>query len=133
MNETNEINAIGVGIAVIGIVVLLIGLAMPATSTHTSQTCIDDPRGFGQDCVSGAVETPNPLKGPVTIVGFLALIGGIGLSLAGGDDARRPGGRERSGDAGTGDFANKLAEHRGERDDRSSDSSTERRSRDRER
>lgn len=128
----NEINAIGVGIAVIGIVVLLIGLAMPATSTHTSQTCIDDPRGFGQDCVSGAVETPNPLKGPVTIVGFLALIGGIGLSLADGDDAR-PGGHERSGDAGTGDFANKLAEHRDERGDRGSDSSTERRSRDRER
>lgn len=108
MSETRSIKAIGSTIAVIGFVVLLIGLAMPATSTHTSETCVDGPTGFGQECVSGSVTTPNPFKGPLMGIGFLALLGGGGIILLSTTDqgSSAPSGRTAQG----GDFADKLTE-----------------------
>lgn len=119
MSETSSVKAIGVTIAVVGILALLIGLSMPATSTHTSETCTDDPTGFGQECVSGSVTTPNPLKGPVTGIGFLALLGGIGIVLIGGDDQHQEASRTPQRTA-NGGFAEELRE-RQEGDGASSD------------
>jgi len=81
MSDSQNLNTISGFLALVGIVSILVGGAMPATSTHTSEACVDDPTGFGQDCVRGSISTPNPLRGPMIGVGFLALIGGIGILL----------------------------------------------------
>lgn len=110
MSETSSVKAIGGTVAVIGILALLIGLAMPATSTHTSETCIDDPTGFGQDCVSGSVTAPNPLKGSVTGIGFLALLGGIGIILVGGREGQPQDASRAPRPTADGGFAEKIRE-----------------------
>lgn len=110
MSETSSVKAIGGTVAVIGILALFIGLAMPATSTHTSETCIDDPTGFGQDCVSGSVTTPNPLKGSVTGIGFLALLGGIGIILMGGRGGQPQDASRIHHPTSDGGFAEKIRE-----------------------
>lgn len=110
MSETKSVKSIGGAITVIGVVVLLIGFAMPATSTQTSETCINDPTGFGQDCVSSSVTLPNPLKGPVIGIGFLALLGGISIVLIGGREDQDHSTKRASQATADGDFAQKLQE-----------------------
>lgn len=110
MSETRSVRTIGGTIAVIGVLALIIGLAMPATSTHSSETCIDDPTGFGQDCVSGSITTPNPLKGSVTGIGFLALFGGIGIILVEGRESRDRDTGPTHRQTADGGFAEKLRE-----------------------
>lgn len=56
---------------------------MSATTTQTSETCYNDPSGYGQECVSGSVTMPNPLRGPTIGVGLLAIFGGIGVYIVG--------------------------------------------------
>lgn len=109
MSETQDLRTIGGTIAIIGVVALLIGLAVPATSTHTSETCVDDPTGFGQECMSGSVTTPNPLRGPIMGVGFLAILGGIFL-MSGNSSSSQEVSRTSQG-VTDGGFADKLREH----------------------
>jgi hypothetical protein len=97
-------------VLLIGIVGLLIGLAMPATSTHTSETCVDSFTGYGQDCVTGSVTTANPMKGPAIGVGVFGIIGGIGILAIGRDSLSPPTNRESQQNT-TGGFADKLREH----------------------
>ena len=71
-------------LAAVGIVVLLVGLGMPATETQTSRTCIDSSYSYGQDCVRTQYEAPNPARGPTIGLGFLmTAVGGL-LWLASG-------------------------------------------------
>lgn len=86
MSDSQSLKTIGGIIVLVGIVAILIGAAMPVTSTYTSETCFDDPTGFGQECVSGSVSTANPLRGPMIGVGFLALIGGVVIFLMSGNE-----------------------------------------------
>lgn len=116
MSDSRSLKTIGGFVALVGVVVLLIGTAMPATSTHTSETCVDDPTGFGQECVGGSVTTPNPLKGPMIGVGFLALIGGIGIFLMSGEESSNQQVGHQSETAVKGSFAEKLQERKGDVD-----------------
>lgn len=111
MSETGSVKAIGISITALGIIVLLIGFAMPATTTQTSETCVDDPMGYGQNCVSGAVETPNPLKGPVTVLGFFALVGGIGVTLMNGNNDQHKQRARQSRNSIDGSFEKELQKH----------------------
>lgn len=125
-NDSTNLKAIGGFVALVGIIALLVGVAMPATTTHTSTTCIDDPTGFGQECTSGSVTTPNPLRGPMIGVGFLALIGGIGIALMSGSESLNQQTRQTSESEANGGFADKLREQQGGSDSPStSDSSPE--------
>lgn len=110
MSDSQSLKTIGGIVAVVGILALLVGVAMPATSTHTSETCVDDPTGFGQECVSGSVSTPNPLRGPMMGIGFFALIGGIGIILFGGSDGQQQNVNPSSQTTSDGDFAEKIRE-----------------------
>lgn len=117
MGETKSIRSLGGAIAVIGVVVLLIGFAMPATSTQTSETCINDPTGFGQDCVSSSVTLPNPLKGPVTGIGFLSILGGISIIFLAGRENQQQNTNHTSQTTSESHFAEKLREKK-EKDDK---------------
>ncbi|TKX51642.1 hypothetical protein EXE49_01785 [Halorubrum sp. ASP121] len=110
MSDTQGLTALAGMVLLIGIVGLLIGLAMPATSTHTSETCVDSFTGYGQDCVTGSVTTANPMKGPAIGVGVLGIIGGIGILAIGRDSSSPPANREPQQNT-TGGFADKLREH----------------------
>ncbi|MGB9987242.1 hypothetical protein [Salarchaeum japonicum] len=110
MTDTQGVTALGGMVLLIGIIGLLIGIAMPATSTHTSETCVDSFTGYGQDCVTGSVTTANPMKGPAIGVGVLGIIGGIGIFAIGRDSSSPPANRE-SQESTTGGFADKLREH----------------------
>lgn len=68
---------IGGGIVVIGLLILLLGFAMPATTTQTSRTCYDDPLSYGQSCATTTYESPN--TGKYSAVGM-----GVLLSILGG-------------------------------------------------
>lgn len=116
MSDSQNLGAIGGFIALVGIVVLLAGVAMPTTSTHTSEACIDDPTGFGQECVSGSVTTPNPLRRPMIGIGFVSLIGGIGISLMSGSEASNQQIERASESVANGSFADKLRAQQGESD-----------------
>lgn len=112
MSETSGIRTIGGILVVIGALVLVFGLAMSATSTFTSETCVDSPTGFGQECMSGSVTTANPLKGTVTGTGLLVLLGGIGVIMVGGGDSHHEN-SSKSGATIDGSLAERVRE-RGE-------------------
>lgn len=83
MRDEHNISAFAAVLIGIGILVLLVGLAMSATTTQTSETCYSDPSGYGQECISGSVTMPNPLRGPTIGVGILSILGGIGVYFVG--------------------------------------------------
>jgi hypothetical protein len=81
-------SATGGLILVFGIIILIAGIAMPATTTQTSTSCYDNPVGFGQECVETTYEAPNTGRGWLIGTGALvSVIGGI-LALS-GDSTRR--------------------------------------------
>lgn len=117
MSEARNLRAIGGVLVLVGVVVLLAGLAMSATSTQTGQTCVDDPSGFGQECVRGSVTTPNPLRGPTIGAGLLAVFGGVAVVLLGRGDDDPNGETATTGETGDGSFADKLRERQTGADD----------------
>lgn len=70
-------NKIGLVIGGFGLLLLFGGLAMPATQTHTSTTCVDTQYQVGNECVQTNYSTPNFGRGV-----FIAL--GLALSIGGG-------------------------------------------------
>lgn len=114
MSEETSLRSVGLLVAVVGLLVLSAGLAMPATKTTTSTTCVNDPTGFGQDCFRGSVETPNPLRGPTVGLGLLALLGGGALAALGGSGSGRSPDPDADSAAVEGGFAEKLRAHRAE-------------------
>lgn len=69
-------SGIGVILVVIGVVILLFGIAAPSTTTQSATTCYDDPTGFGQDCVRSSYEAPNTGKSGLIGAGiFMAIVG----------------------------------------------------------
>lgn len=123
MDEAQNLSALGGMVLLIGIVGLLIGLGMSATTTHTSKTCVNSFTGYGQDCVTGSVTTANPMKVPTIGVGILAILGGIGILIVGRDSSSEQISRD-SQDTTSDGFANKLREHQTP-SDRSADTSKE--------
>ncbi|SEH12115.1 hypothetical protein SAMN04487967_0660 [Natronorubrum sediminis] len=64
----------------LGLLMLLLGLVIPTTSTETSTSCYDDPFGPGQDCVETEYESVNSSKFVLLGLGtFATVIGGIGF------------------------------------------------------
>lgn len=115
MSETQGLRMLGLIILLIGVVGLLVGIAMPTTSTHTSKTCVDSFTGYGKDCVTGSITTANPMKGPVIGTGVLGILGGIGILAMGSDSSSA---QERENRKTTnGGFADKLRDYQGGSDD----------------
>lgn len=70
--ELKHIAAIG-----LGVFLLLGGLAMPATTTEQTRTCIDTSYGVN-DCIRSSYESPNTVKFPLIVAGIsLILVGGF--------------------------------------------------------
>lgn len=76
---------IAVAVAVIGLLVFFVGIAMPATQTKTATTCTEP--GLYGGCVESTYEAPNTAKGPtiflglaLTIIGFVSAIRDKGSS-----------------------------------------------------
>lgn len=65
----------------LGVLVLLIGLSMPATTTQTSTTCVDSTYDIGDGCVDTNYQAPNPSRGPTIGFGLLLVLIGGALSL----------------------------------------------------
>ncbi|WP_152415765.1 hypothetical protein [Halovivax asiaticus] len=86
MSNDQNTNSVGWVIVAIGVIVLLIGLGIPSTQTHSAETCVDSPYG-GQDCYTSSATTANPLSGWATGMGVFAIIGGIVILLLGSDEA----------------------------------------------
>ena len=82
---------IGIVILILGVVIALAGLAMPATETQTITSCVEGPRGIPNDgyCTgyesSATTEVPNTDRPPVIFVG-LFLISSGGIAIAAGND-----------------------------------------------
>ena len=72
MNSTMKFGLIG-----FGILFLLIGIAIPATTTQTSTTCVDDIFGYGQNCAQTSYESPNLSKFPLIGVGIIMTLVGV--------------------------------------------------------
>lgn len=78
----------GLVIAAFGVLLLLGGLAMPATQTQTSTTCIDSQYTPANGCIQTNYTTPNFGKGifitlglALTVAGGVVTKSGSGLSL----------------------------------------------------
>jgi len=71
-------NLKGVAAIGIGLMILLFGIAMPATTTHNSRTCVDSTYEYGDGCVNAEYQTGNPAKIPFIIFGLmLTIVGGV--------------------------------------------------------
>lgn len=110
MTDTQGLTALGGIVLVIGIIGLLIGLAMPETSTHTSETCVDSFTGYGQNCVTGSVTTANPLRAPAIGVGMLGIFSGIGILIIGRNSSLIETNQEIQNNE-QGEFAEKLRDY----------------------
>lgn len=99
-------NQTGALVAVVGLFLLLGGLASPATQTHTSVTCIDSQYDPADGCVETTYQTPNFARGGLITLGLVLGIGGLIFAL--NDDSpsssRAPstsGSTARDADSGT--------------------------------
>lgn len=100
----NGKHILGSLIFVVGLLILLGGLAMPSTTTTTSTSCYDNPYSYGQDCVESTYETPNSSKGPAIIFGLVLTIAGGFVAKSGtSSDSRRTSQTSSSDSHWTGD------------------------------
>lgn len=67
---------IAVAVAVIGLLVFFVGIAMPATQTKTAKTCTEP--GLYGGCVETTYQAPNTAKAPTIFLGLvLTIIGSV--------------------------------------------------------
>lgn len=78
-------NKAGLLIASIGVLVLLAGIAMPATQTQTSTTCVESQYEPAGGCVQTNYTTPNYGRGVFIVLGLALTIGGGFATLASRD------------------------------------------------
>lgn len=71
----------------VGLLMVLVGIAMPSTTTTTSQTCYDNPMGYGQECFESTYETSTN-KYPILFFGFVLSIVGGAIVRGDSSDAR---------------------------------------------
>lgn len=84
MNATRTLGGL---VLVFGLLLLLVGIAMPSTTTTTSQTCYNDPMGYGQECVESTYETSTN-KFPILFFGLVtSVVGGVLLRSGSSDGA----------------------------------------------
>ncbi|UPV74958.1 hypothetical protein M0R89_02565 [Halorussus limi] len=82
-------------VVLVGLVVVLAGLAMPSTQTNTVEGCVEGERAVSGDGYCSGIEssaevtTPNPAKAPTIGFGFLLVLVGGAMSYSAG----RSGGR----------------------------------------
>jgi uncharacterized membrane protein len=65
-------------IAVIGCLLLFIGISMPAQQTQSTTTCVDSTYGFADGCIESTYTVPNLDKPFLMIVGFVMTTVGVG-------------------------------------------------------
>lgn len=65
-------------IAVIGCLLLFIGISMPAQQTQSTTTCVDSTYDFADGCVESTYTVPNLDKPFLMIVGFIMTTIGVG-------------------------------------------------------
>ena len=70
---------IGLMIFIIGVFLLLAGVAAPMTTQQTSTTCYNGPLGYGQECVETTYNSPNTGKISILIFGILTTTAGGAL------------------------------------------------------
>lgn len=80
---------IGGVLLAIGVLILLIGIATPATTTQTSTTCYNEPLGYGQECIETTYEAPNASRGGLIGMGIFVSIIGIVISRSSSTDTSR--------------------------------------------
>lgn len=80
-------NKIALVIGGFGLLLLFGGLAMPATQTHTSTTCVDTQYQVGNGCVQTNYSTPNFGRGVFIALGLALSIGGTVASFSFSDSA----------------------------------------------
>lgn len=109
----------------IGLLLLLVGIAMPSTTTTTSQTCYDDPMGYGQECIESTYETSTN-KYPTLFFGFvMSVVGGAlvrsdpGNASPGGHAREQPPDRQSNSDWTSKRGFAKQVEEAKQRDDES--------------
>lgn len=75
-------------LVLVGGLILLVGLFMPATQPATTESCIDST--YAQGCVETTYQSPTA-KGPIVGLGFMTLFGGAILYVFsdGGDSPKR--------------------------------------------
>lgn len=91
---------LGIGLAGLGALLVLAGLAMPATRPETARACYDVGTRYGQNCVETTYQAPTA-KGPVLGGGFASLVAGailwhVGRDAGPGSTPDRPNESERS-------------------------------------
>lgn len=70
---------IGGIILIVGILILLVGVATPMTTQQTSNTCYNDPLGYGQNCVETTYDSPNTGKTSIILFGVITTTAGGAL------------------------------------------------------
>lgn len=80
-------NYFGLLLAGIGLLLILGGVAMPATQTHTSTTCVDSSYDPADGCVQTEYTTPNYSKGAFIVFGIALAFGGVFASSILSDEA----------------------------------------------
>jgi uncharacterized membrane protein len=102
--------AAGWVLVVLGIFILLFGVAAPSTTTQTTTTCYDDPTGYGQDCVRSSYDVPNTGKSSIIGIGIFATIIGGFLAYSESTNEERSKKDPLSSSAKTGTLSEKIHE-----------------------
>lgn len=84
------IRSLGAVVLVLGLLLLLGGIAAPATETHRSVACVDSTYGAADGCVESTFETPNFGKGAMIGLGLMTVVVGGGMVAVGGDTDTSP-------------------------------------------
>jgi len=80
-------NKAGLLVGSIGLLILLVGIGMPATQTQTSTTCVESQYEPASGCVQTNYTTPNYGRGIFIALGLALTIGGGFATFALGDSS----------------------------------------------
>ena len=83
MPETSRV-LWGLTIAGIGVIVLLIGSAMPETITTYSTSCVDM-GWYGNECYTAQITSNNPARAGAFTFGTLTILSGLIIGATGGN------------------------------------------------
>lgn len=103
-------NKAGLLVGSIGVLILLAGIAMPATQTQTSTTCVESQYEPASGCIQTNYTTPNYGRGIFIALGLALTIGGGFATFALGDSSVDKSGIGQSVDGRRTDGASERAD-----------------------